>query len=379
MFQGTGHCVGMTDDQAAVLQQSVEAYLDSRAGRTLDIGVPDHFATLVHAAGSVVTGITDEVLRVGVAMSWLGPRGAGAPLAAMRTAVRDLLAQVEPRQDLRLTRVMEVVIAYGCGKWRQVQTDADGWEQRWQGAMRGLVRAMEPALGQANRWLAAHVVGFPSDRQGGLGGTPQESTALWSDAWLLAVRFACPEQPLLLSEHEAALMLEYTGEGLELTTVTQTYQSFIPPGAKALWTVHDRPAVFALSSGQLFSFPEQTTVLLLVRDDDVLIKAVTDDQEQQARLKPGEVVSLTGPTTLRLRACTCGTTHCPERHRLAGWNPARRVLKGDPDERQEKTEAPLTLWDAVASAVKGPQAALKTGAFVQGMYFPLLAQEDFLV
>lgn len=371
--------MGMTDDQAAALQQSVEAYLDSRAGRTLDIGVPDHFATLVHAAGSVVTGITDEVLWVGVAMSWLGPRGAGAPLAAMRAHVHDLLAQVEPHQDLRLTRVMEVVIAYGCGKWRQVQAGASGWEQRWQGAMRGLVRAMEPALAQANRWLAAHVVGFPSDRQGGLGGTAPENTALWSDAWLLAVRFACPEQPLQLQEHETALTLEYTGEGLELATMDQTYSSFVPPGAKALWTVYDRAVAFAPPSGQMLSLPEQTTVLLLVRDDDVMIKAVTDGQEQQVRLKPGEVGSLTGPTTLQLRACTCGTTHCLERHRLAGWNPAKRVLKGDADEQPEKTEAPLTLWDAVASAVKGPQAALKTGAFVQGMYFPLLAQEDFLV
>ena len=64
MLRGTRHCVGMTDAQAAALQQSVEASLDSRAGRTLDLGVPEHFATLVHAAGSVVTGVTDEILRL---------------------------------------------------------------------------------------------------------------------------------------------------------------------------------------------------------------------------------------------------------------------------------------------------------------------------
>ncbi len=375
----------MTDAQAAALQQFVEAYLDSRAGRTLDIGTPDHLTTLVEAAGAAILGIAEEDLWVGVAMSWLGPHGAGAPPAAMRTHVHEILTQMEPQRDLRLTRVIEVVIAYGCGKWREVpaghssQIGAGSWEQRWQGAMRGLVRAMEPALAQANRWLAAHVVGFPNDRHGGSGGAPQESTALWSDAWLLAVRFAGPEQFLQLPEDEAAFTVEYTGEGLELATVDQTYASFVPPGAKALWTIHDRATAFALPSGHFLPLPEHATMLLLTRDEDVMIKALAEGQEQQARLKPGEVGALIGPTTIQLRACTCGTTHCLERHRLAGWNPAKRVLKGDTDEQREKTEAPLTLWDAVASAVKGPQATLKTGAFVQGMYFPLLAQEDFLV
>ena len=40
-----------------------------------------------------------------------------------------------------------------------------------------------------------------------------------------------------------------------------------------------------------------------------------------------------------------------------------------------KEEKPLTLWDFVASAVKGPQLRIQTGSFVQGLYFPLLAQE----
>jgi hypothetical protein len=35
----------------------------------------------------------------------------------------------------------------------------------------------------------------------------------------------------------------------------------------------------------------------------------------------------------------------------------------------------LTLWDFVASAVKGPQLRIQTGSFVQSLYFPLLVQE----
>jgi hypothetical protein len=46
--------------------------------------------------------------------------------------------------------------------------------------------------------------------------------------------------------------------------------------------------------------------------------------------------------------------------------------------QQTKKEVALTLWDYVASAIKGPQATIKTGAFVQGMYFPLLTQEGVM-
>jgi hypothetical protein len=52
-----------------------------------------------------------------------------------------------------------------------------------------------------------------------------------------------------------------------------------------------------------------------------------------------------------------------------------RVLRAVMDEETRTRAATITLWDYVASAVKGPQANLKTGAFVQGCYFPLLVQE----
>jgi len=42
---------------------------------------------------------------------------------------------------------------------------------------------------------------------------------------------------------------------------------------------------------------------------------------------------------------------------------------------REKEETALTLWNFVASAVKGPQLRIQTGSFVQGIYFPLLCHE----
>jgi hypothetical protein len=267
---------------------------------------------------------------------------------------------------------MEFAIAYGCGKWREVQYGHGEWGQRWQGAVRGLVRALEPAVAQANRWLAQHVVGFPKER-GATHGTdfPKD---IWSDAWILASRLVRPEHPFLL-EDEDELALECTAEGTELSAPTQEYQLTVPPGAKAAWVVKEQDGTVILPHDPGLLLTTNAMVLLLTRDEDALIKINAGAQSQQARLKVGEDASIEGPMTLTMWECTCGTTHCMERHRLETWDPSQIVQKAASDEQKQKTEASLTLWDYVASAVKGPQASIKTGAFVQGIYFPLLAQE----
>lgn len=364
----------MTDDAAFAIQQAVWRYLDSAAGRGLDIGVPAHLALLVDAVSSVATDITEEALWLMTAMCWLGPRRAGPPPMAMRRQAHELLRQYAPHEATRLERVMEIVIAYGCGKWRQARVGAGGWEQRWQGAMRGLVRAMEPAVAQANRWLSAHVVGYPSERSGAPVGAAPERTAEWSDAWMLATRFICPERVLTIHEHEI-LTVECTTTGLEGGASEQVYQIKVSPGGKLLWTLQEHRGTLELPYGQKLLLDASTTVLFIVRDEDVILKATGREYEQQIRLSCGQSAALAGPVTLLLRECTCGTTHCIERHRLASWNPLQQIRKTETNESARSHGATVTLWDCVASAVKGPQTVLKTGAFVQGMYFPLLAQE----
>jgi len=128
-------------------------------------------------------------------------------------------------------------------------------------------------------------------------------------------------------------------------------------------------------SGEPLALPSGAVVFLLARDEDAILKTSVGEHTQQGRLKVGRDAAIPGPLTLALWECTCGTTHCVERHRLHSWNPAQLVQKTDMDEETRTRAATITLWDYVASAVKGPQANLKTGAFVQGCYFPLLAQE----
>jgi hypothetical protein len=324
--------------------------------------------------------MAEDDLRVVVAMCWLGPQSAGTPPASMRTDLLDILRQFVSDERERLERVMEFAIPYGCGKWREVQSGYGGWEQRWQGAVRGLVRALEPPVAQANRWLAEHVVGFPQDREIPPGAGFSEDTAVWSDAWMLATRLARPEHLLHIEEGERlAVICMWDGtasDGTELTTSAQQYRQTIPPGAKAVWTVTESRGAFSSPSWQSFALTTGTQVLILARDLDTLVKATRNDLTWQVQLKGEEAAHVKGPATLALWECACGTTHCRERHRLDAWEPVQMRQKTVREGGQPRTEkAPLTLWDFVASAVKGPQMSIKTGSFVQGLYFPLLVQE----
>lgn len=137
----------------------------------------------------------------------------------------------------------------------------------------------------------------------------------------------------------------------------------------------DHGGELRLSTDESFALPSSAMVLLLARDEDVIIKTLVGELSQQGRIKVGKEAFIPGPLGLALWEYTYGTTHCVERHRLDSWNPARVVQKTDMDEETGKKDATITLWNYVASAVKGPQASPKTGAFVQGCYFPLLARE----
>jgi len=146
----------MTDGEARAVQERVEDYLSSKEAYGLDVGNPLHFELLVSRARPGLARVAADDLRVVVVMCWLGPQSAGIPPIAMRNNLLGILRRVVSDERERLERVMEFAIAYGCGKWRQVQPGYGSWEQRWQGAVRGLVRALEPAVEQANRWLAEH-------------------------------------------------------------------------------------------------------------------------------------------------------------------------------------------------------------------------------
>ncbi|MCS6862431.1 MAG: hypothetical protein NZT92_19175 [Abditibacteriales bacterium] len=345
----------MTDDEARTVQQHVEGYLRSGAVHGFDIGNPKHFDKLVEQVKSRLSlaGVADDDLRAVTAMCVLGPEFAGIPPSDMREELLNILQRSVPDAQKRLERVMEFAIAYGCGKWRTVQEGNGGWEHQWGEAVRGLVRALEPAVNQSNRWLASHVVGFPQDRD------------VRSDAHLLAMRLKHPESPLHLDQEET-MSITCTDDGTELRVSSQNYEQSVPPGAKAVFTVTQ--SELRVSQGVVL-LANGAKVIVTARDDEARTVVTWNKQREEVRLRVGETATIAGPATLRIWECSRGNVHCSGRHRLEAWDPTQ-----------------MELWAFVASAVKGPppqnrnHARLRqivTGSFVQGMYFPLLAQEGW--
>ena len=376
----------MTDAEAQVLYACVEEVLYSEQGLGFDVGNPKHFEQLiasVRASVPVAGQYDDDELSVVIAMCWLGPGGVGIPPVDLREELLGILRQTLSEGEERLSRVMEFVVAYGCGKWRQVQPGKNGWEQRWPGAMRGLVRGLQPAVEQSNRWLTQHVVGFPKDRGRTLDDAFPEDTPLWSDAWLLGQRLIRPEHPMQLEDGEM-LTLEGLAEEEQTSTISGVewrlsesqeegqegqgeQEGIVPPGAKMVWQVVAGDSPLAFSHGATLPLDPETLVIVLARDEDAIVKAVAAGKKE-ARLKATQTTHSDGPLALAVWECTCGTTYCQERHQLRSWEPDQQVKK-------KEKESGLTLWDFVASAVKGPQPNIQTGSFVAGMYFSLLASE----
>lgn len=342
----------MTDEEARVVCERVREYLEGLQGRGLDIGKSEHFEQLVNhvQAGPELADVSEDDMRVVAAMCLLGPENAGTPHATMREELLGILRLFEANLPARCERVMEFAIAYGCGKWRNPIKGYEGWEQQWEGAVRGLVRAIAPAVEESNRWLLRTVVGFPH----------RSRDKFWSDSWMLAMRLKHPEH-IVPHEKNETLSIKCYEDGTDLKIPNHSYEKTIPHGAKAVLTVGRKLAELTLPDGETLALlgPKMS---ITARDDEARIEVVAEGQVFRRRLRMYETAELRASVAVELALweCACGTTHCMERHRLEGWDPAE-----------------VSLWAFGASAVKGPQPAIQTGSFAQGMYFPLLAQEGF--
>jgi hypothetical protein len=338
----------MNNPEAEEVWRTVEGSLLNRSGQSLDVGKKEHFERLLNSVRVVhPAGLNDDDLRMVTAMCWLGPRS-GVPPESQREALLQIMRQVEPEADVRSRRVMEFVIAYGCGKWRKPQTGSGDWQERWPGAIQGIQRVLEPAVKEADRWLRvrARVVGYPQRSQEELAG----------DAWMLALRLIHAEKPLhLLYE---PLSLDFTDDGALLDG--PDYSDRVPTGAKAVFAVEDRRAVLHMPDKEVSALDVGSKVIVAARDDELRIQTTSSDSSKRSQLGLWEGASITGPSVLKFWTCTCGHLHCAQRHRLEAWDPAQ-----------------VSLWSFAASAVKGPQASIQLGSFIAGMYFPLLAKEGF--
>lgn len=346
----------MDDQQTAEIMRYVHRFLDGIEGEGLDVGKAESFERMVDYVQSHVPlahQIEDDELRAVTAMCWLGPR-AGIPPQRLREELIGIIRHHAPEPDERCGRIMEFVIAYGCGKFRDLFKGEGEWHERWPGAMQALQRALEPSVRKSDRWLRmrARVVGYPQ----------KENADLCGEAWVLTLRLIHPEMPLHLTN--SGLQIQCTDDGVELlvsdsTDVASSYFDSVPNGSKIVFTVIDTDTTLWLREKDLLSFSPRTTVIIAARDDEARITAELNGRTERARIRFWESAWVASPVSLTFWRCTCGHKRCADRHRLEAWQPNE-----------------VRLWSFVASAVKGPQPSVQVGSFIAGMYFSLLVKGE---
>jgi len=191
----------MDDSKAQKIWQFVEEYRRQLGGERLYAISPTEF-------DSIVAGIPDKNTLQDVAhddqlmmtaMSWFGPANDGVPPGAIRDALLTLARTLFPDEELRQQRLVEVAIAYGCGSWREVQEETEGWTNRWQGALDWVTHRVLGWMRATTAWLQfdvqlrgfAFVTPFPSWIA-----AEEVASLLWlgkCDCWRL--RVSDPEQP----------------------------------------------------------------------------------------------------------------------------------------------------------------------------------------
>ena len=154
--------------------------------------------------------------------------------------------------------------------------------------------------------------------------------------------------PLHLKQQES-LRITY-GDAEALVESTQRRPAFVPAGAKHVLTAVEKTRL--VGPRKTFAINAETPIIVTAHDTEARI--TVNHAGQRLQLQDDQAAHTAEPAALALWACGCGNKQCAERHRLGAWD-ARAV----------------NLWAYAASAVKGlPQ--LRTNAFIQGMYFPLL-------
>ena len=293
-------------------------------------------------------GVPDGELSTLVALWLVGPPGAPLPPVVLRTALLSLVQQSQGTPAQHGVRAVECAIAYGCGERQDLFASETSplWRVPWASAMQLLARIAASAVVEIQRWLVQHVVGFP-----------QAGLDIAAVAWVLAERLRAPQNALQIKQG-ADLRCTYdaTGQG----RVSVGGQSLRPllSGARYVFTMLEATRC-ELPAKKVIELAAGTTVIVTARDTDLRLTIRSPGRSEH--YVSVDHARIPGPVRVAIWECTCGTQRCAERHRLTAWDPYGSV----------------SLWSFVASAVKGPRNNIATGSLVEGMYYALLAQEDW--
>jgi RNA polymerase sigma factor (sigma-70 family) len=191
----------MNDRDAKMVWQLVDEYRRDQGGDTYILPSFDFEKVEqgVREKGRL-QGVTDDDFLMVIAMCWFGPATDDVPPSHMRAALLALMSELTPDEQLRQKHIAEIVIAYGCGAWREVQDGEEGWENRWQGALDWVTHRTLGWMRATTAWLQfdvqlrgyAFTAPFPSWIA-----AEELASLLWlgkCDCWRL--RVSDPEQPM---------------------------------------------------------------------------------------------------------------------------------------------------------------------------------------
>lgn len=162
----------MNNHQAQAVWQYVRDYRRSQNGQMLDGGKLQHVDQIAQQlrTDAGLAELAEDDLQVGIALSWFGPTDAGVPPATLREDILDLFRQDVPDEETRRARRTEIIIAYGCGNWRQILKGGGSWEHRWPRALNWVTQHVRGWIKATAAWLHfevqlkgyAFVAPFPS-------------------------------------------------------------------------------------------------------------------------------------------------------------------------------------------------------------------------
>ena len=308
-------------------------------GPPLDYWSRDDFLGLVRHAGEI-PGVEDAALdevHSAVAMGWLmgsrirssAPHERGALLSRLRELWPDDL-------DRRLKSIVEVSIDFGCRVGGETGDTDRGWVRPWPGAIAAVGLAVKDSVDEVNKWLER--LPYPLGR---------DAT---QDAMIIADALIAPFASVVA--RQVRITRSADGGRFELQT-SEWHSTFVPNGAKLVFSLEETAHLHV--DDEVLIVPAGSRIVVFSAEDKVEIRGLPRGKKM---LQDQQFAEFRGRLLLTNRKCSCGTTRCEERHRLARWDPAK-----------------TTLRSFLASAVKGPDRSMKTNTLKVGMYLPLLAFE----
>ncbi len=346
----------MDDQQVTEVHRAVNTYLRENPG--FNLLNPNHFPQLVDEMHRQISFTEDtnpnEIFTSVVAMCAVGPERSSPP----GKIVQEYLKTFKDNSVAGIDRVVEIAVAYGCGKWRDIASEGDPWCRQWARALSVMIKGIESAVRESNVWLSTRVVGYP---EASFWNSEDGRDAVYRDAALLALYMINSQSlnPLHIS-NKGVLDIICESDGTTIKVKDLNYEQYLPPGARAVFEINGSACLKKLSEtgneGER-SFNKGTQINILAQDVAAEIKFT--GSIKQISLKIGESAMIADPIDISWWECCCGNKNCATRHRLDAWLPSTKI----------------NLWSFLASAVKGPESVFKVNTFVTGMYYPLLVKE----